>query len=85
MSRILSENPLRSMITESFLFVFHTRLDIDRIVAFVAVQDPGQESDVSNPPEHYISKVNSIAEVILLHFYMFSNDGLSMQFPSTHC
>ena len=28
-----------------------------------AGQDPGQESDVSNPPEHYIAKVNNIAEV----------------------
>ncbi|KAK4021110.1 hypothetical protein OUZ56_003040 [Daphnia magna] len=26
-------------------------------------KDPGQESDVSNPPEHYIAKVNSIAQL----------------------
>lgn len=28
------------------------------------MQDPGQESDVSNPPEHYIAKVNTIAQVL---------------------
>lgn len=35
-----------------------------KLLLGILAQDPGQESDVSNPPEHYIAKVNSISQVL---------------------
>lgn len=33
----------------------------------MVIKEPaGQESDVSNPPEHYIAKVNALSEVCAL-------------------
>jgi len=48
----------------NFLFLFSFFYLFIFCVCFPSsYQDHGQESDVSNPPEHYIAKVTAIAEV----------------------
>jgi hypothetical protein len=68
----------------TFLFLFSLFYLLFSCCFLSSYQDHGQESDVSNPPEHYIAKVTAIAEVKQLtkrwkkkQQYYIDDDGMT--------